>query len=249
MRKKQFICASLCHGAPLLLVLLLASLGASYARQASPDTGRENPVEYTLEDALRMIRASQDRLAPVYGPLAEHLVKELGLRGKNGIGIDIGSGPGSLIVELCRHTEMHWINADVNPHFFGYFMRQVKENGFPGRASAMRADVHDLPFRDNLADVIVSRGSFWLWRDKPRAFKEILRVLKPGGIAYIGRGFSENLPLDTARGIRAGGGGKIRYDVDETEAELRQIMVDLEIQDHVLIRPRVHSDAGVNYGV
>ena len=54
-------------------------------------------------------------LAPVYSPLAEQIVNDFELREKRGIGIDLGSGPGDLIIELCKRTKwMHWVNADIN---------------------------------------------------------------------------------------------------------------------------------------
>jgi SAM-dependent methyltransferase len=219
-----------------------------------PRTVREEPrkaVEprYTREEALRMIKASEGRLAPVYGPLARQLVAGLGLDGKTGIGIDLGSGPGTLIVELCRRTGLHWINADINPHFFPYFLQKAEECGCGGRVSAIQADAQVLPFRDNYADVIVSRGSFWLWSDKAKAFGEIRRVLKPGGVAYIGRGLSENLPLDVAKAVRGRQGEGPPYDVAATAAELRAIMRMLRIKDYRVIRPRLGNEAGVNYGV
>lgn len=232
-----------------MILVLLSGLGTNLAAETNPGFTPESDKNDSLEAALRMIRASQNRLAPVYEPLAKHLAKELKLTEKNGIGIDIGSGPGALILELCKRTELHWINADINPHFFSYFMRQASANKLTGRVSAIQADVHALPFRDGLADVIVSRGSFWLWQDKPKAFKEILRVLKPGGVAYIGRGFSENLPLEAAQRIRKQGGGRIKYDVNETVAELNQIMHSLKIHDFHIIRPRPDNEAGINYGV
>jgi SAM-dependent methyltransferase len=37
--------------------------------------------------------------------------------------------------------------------------------------------------------LVVSRGSIFFWEDLGKAFAEILRVLKPGGIAFIGGGF------------------------------------------------------------
>jgi len=205
--------------------------------------------EYTREDAMRMIQASEGRLSPVYGPLAEQLVKELGLGSRVGIGIDIGSGPGTLIIELCKRTKWHWINADINPHFFPYFFEQAEKQGFDGRVSAIEADVQALPFRDDYADVIVSRGSFWLWGDKLKAFGQIRRVLKPGGVAYIGRGFSENLPVDVARNVRGGQSGTLKYDVAKTAEELREIMRKLRIRDYSIIRPRLNNNEGVDYGV
>ena len=46
-----------------------------------------------------------------------------------------------------------------------------------------------MPFEDNYADLVVSRGSIFFWEDLGKAFSEILRVLKPGGVAFIGGGF------------------------------------------------------------
>jgi ubiquinone/menaquinone biosynthesis C-methylase UbiE len=196
-----------------------------------------------------MIQASEGRLAPVYGPLARQLVADLSLEDRSGVGIDLGSGPGTLILELCRRTEMHWINADINPHFFPYFLRKAEECGCGGRVSAVQADAQVLPFRDNYADVIVSRGSFWLWPDKVKAFGEIRRVLRPGGVAYIGRGFSENLPLEVAKTLREGKGEGPQYDVAATAAELQALMRTLRIKDYRVIRPKLGNEAGVNYGV
>ena len=75
------------------------------------------------QGADRMARAGRGLLAPVYQPLAKQIVKDFDLAKKGGVGIDLGSGPGTLIVELCKLTQMHWINADINPNFFaGFFL-------------------------------------------------------------------------------------------------------------------------------
>ena len=113
----------------------------------------------------------------------------------------------------------------------------------------MFTDAHSLAFRDNYADIIISRGSFRFWKDKVKAFGEIYRVLKPGATAYIGRGFSENLPVETAKKIRAQQGKKMNYDVEKTANELRQIMVDLGIKKYYIHKPRPAGSEGVNYGI
>jgi hypothetical protein len=38
-------------------------------------------------------------------------------------------------------------------------------------------------------NLVVSRGSFFLWESLSRGFSECMRVLRPGGMAYIGSGF------------------------------------------------------------
>ena len=229
----------------LALVLLLCGAGCVTVKHApsSPDE------KYTEANALGMIRSSRGTLAPVYAPLAEQIVTDFNLRDNNGIGIDIGSGPGTLILELCRHTRLHWINADINPHFFPHFYKQAQQRGYGHRVSAVFADAGALPFRDNYADIIVSRGSFPFWQDKTRSFSEIYRVLKPGGIAYIGRGFSRNLPVATAKNIRGKQGRKMKYNLGKAADELRQIMKVLQIKEWEIHRPNPPGGDNVNYGL
>ena len=229
----------------LALALLLCGAGC-FNGKSPPSTSN---TKHTEQSALGMIRASRGRLAPVYAPLAEQIVTDFDLSTKEGIGIDLGSGPGTLILELCERTRLHWINADINPNFFPHFYRQAQERGSGYRVSAVFADAHALPFRDNYADIIVSRGSFHFWQDKTQAFSEIYRVLKPGAVAYIGRGFSRNLPIETAKKIRGKQGKKMHYDIDKTANELYNIMNELGIKDYHIDRPKPPSGEKVNYGI
>lgn len=196
-----------------------------------------------------MVRASRTTLAPVYAPLAEYLARHLDLAANSGIGIDVGSGPGTLIVELRKRTSMQWINADINSHFFPHFYKLARENGIHSGINAIRADVHDMPFRDNYADVIISRGSYWSWDDKPAAFAEIYRVLKPGGVAYIGRGFSPNLDLETATAIRKKQGKSMKYSFDAKAAELTEIMQQAGVEEYKIHDPSAAHDKRINYGI
>jgi SAM-dependent methyltransferase len=243
----------LAWGVALPLAALMA--GCSTCLQApcgaADDVALHYPsdTEFTREDARRMVEVANSRLAPVYAPLAEYLVGRLALADKRGIGIDLGSGPGNLIVELAKRTPLHWVNADINPHFFAGFYQRTAASGVGHQVSAMFADAHALPFRDNYADVLVSRGTFPFWQDQERAFREIHRVLKPGGVAFVGRGFSPNLPPAIARKVRAGGRGGPPYKPDETEAALRRIMKGLNIRDYQILRPQPSDGSDINYGV
>jgi ubiquinone/menaquinone biosynthesis C-methylase UbiE len=230
-----------------LPILMLLFCGAGCLNDEALLLGSDE--KYTEQNALGMIRTSRKSLAPVYAPLAEQIVSDFDLGEKEGIGIDLGSGPGTLIVELCKRTRMHWINADINPNYFVNFYRQAEESGFGHRVSAIFADAHNLPFRDNYANIIVSRGSYHFWEDKVRAFSEIYRVLKPGAVAYIGRGFSRNMPVETAKKIRAKQGEKMKYDVDKKANELYNIMSELGIKDYRIDIPKPPGSENVNYGI
>ena len=212
-----------------------------------------SPDKYTREGALEFQKTASTVLNPAYDPLAEGIVSRFDLAEKEGIGIDLGGGPGTLIIGLCKRTQgIHWINADINPHYFPLFCEGAKKAGIEGRISAVFADAQAMPFRDNYADTFVSRGSFQFWKNKQLAFSEVYRVLKPGGIAFVGRGFSENLQVEIAREIREKHrkrGKSPKCDVPETEQELREVMMALNIEEYEIHIPKPPGSEDVNYGI
>ncbi|MFC1551001.1 class I SAM-dependent methyltransferase [Candidatus Latescibacterota bacterium] len=199
-------------------------------------------------------RTAASTLAPVYAPLAEQIVADFGLIDKEGVGIDLGGGTGSLIVELAKRTRtMNWILADINPEVFPYAAKTADIEGVGHRIGMIAADAKVLPFRDNYADILVSRGSFQFWGDLNIAFSEVYRILKPGGIAYIGRGLSRNLPVETARIVRFGkdgkGGNSPKYDLDKTAETFETTLKKLGITDYIIHRPVPPGSEGINYGI
>ena len=232
-----------------LLVIAAGWIPAGCGGTVSLKSAGEDAEAKLAKSAERMIEAGRGRLAPVYAPLAEQITADLDLAEKGGVGVDLGSGPGTLIIELCKRTRLHWINADINPYFFGYFLDQAQAHGVAHRVSAIRADAQNMPFRDNYADVVVSRGSYHFWPDQTKAFAEIYRILKPGGVAYIGRGFSRNLPLEAARAIRRGQGKAMTYDRRERAAAFQKIMTALGLTHYRIHTPSVPGGQDVNYGI
>jgi SAM-dependent methyltransferase len=188
-------------------------------------------------------------LAPVYAPLAEQIVRDFALANREGLGLDIGGGPGTLAVELAKRSRLYWVDVDIDRKHLTSLTERAKAAGVADRVAFLGADVQALPFRDGVADVIVSRGSYPFWADKKQGFAEIWRVLKPGGVAYIGRGFPRDLPLDVARSIRQQQGDKIKYDRSEHVTLLRRIMAELNIRDYQLHQPNAPGDNSVNYGI
>ncbi len=225
----------------IAVCLLLLVVGYQSVRM-----GREKPDH---ESAVQNPVIADGVLAPVYAPLAEQIVQDFQLGNREGLGLDIGGGPGTLVVELAKRSRLYWVDVDLNRHHLVSLAERAKEAGVADRVAFLGADVQSLPFRDGVADVIVSRGSYQLWADKKQGFAEIWRVLKPGGVAYIGRGFPRNLPPEVARAIREKQGDRIKYDRAEHETLLRRIMAELGIRDYKLHLPNAPDGSDVNYGI
>ncbi len=228
-----------------LALFIMGLLGGCCATQRVCET----KVQIKGQDKAQ----NKSALSPVYAPLADYLTERFDLGAKSGIGIDLGSGRGDLIVELAQRSPgMHWINADINTKVFAGFFNKAASAGVADCISAQLADAKSLPYRSNYADIIVSRGSFPFWGGVEAGLNEVNRVLKPGCFAFIGQGFSENLPVDIARSIRERQKQNRHwphYDVDQTAQELADIMKRMGNKNYIIHRPQPAGSQGVNYGI
>ena len=133
--------------------------------------------------------------APMYEPLARQMVQDYGLR--DGIAIDVGGSAGAFSMELAKKTRMTVYCLDINPWAVRLCAFLVDRAGLTGRVIPIEGDAQNMPFKDNFADFIFSRGSIPFWSDQVQGLRECYRVLKKGGIAYIGHGgFGRLLPPD-----------------------------------------------------
>ncbi len=102
--------------------------------------------------------------------------------------LDIGCGPGYLALEIAKRSNLKVIGVDIDPEAVQIARRNAKEGKIIDQMTVEQGDVHQLRFADDTYDLIVSRGSFLFWENTYQAFREIYRVLKPGGVAFIGGG-------------------------------------------------------------
>lgn len=114
------------------------------------------------------------RLRFLYAPVARFVAREGGPRP---LVVDLGTGSG-LVLERIRERvpSATLIGLDIRS--------EPMHLGARGLAF-VRADAAHLPFTPGSVDVVVSRSSFGYCDDHERVLTEILRVLKPGGCAYI----------------------------------------------------------------
>ncbi|MBU1343931.1 MAG: class I SAM-dependent methyltransferase [Proteobacteria bacterium] len=150
----------------------------------------DNPYTDDQNDqkaALEMDEIARTIFAPIYPVIAEQIKATHGITA--GTCIDLGAGPCALSIALARMTDLRLFAVDKSPHSHAIAMGNVKEQGLENRITPVKADISNMPFEDNYADLMVSRGSVFFWEDLVSAFNEIYRVLKPGGKTHIGGGF------------------------------------------------------------
>lgn len=154
-------------------------------------SGANDEVGKLREAAERMAKTAKTLFAPVYPAVARQIVEDTGI--KEGICIDLGTGPGGLGIALAKGWNFKVYAVDINPFAVAIAQKNAVDAGVGDRFFPMFGDASDLPFKDNFADLVVSRGMIPFIDDLVPVFREAYRVLKKGGAAYLGGGFSRML--------------------------------------------------------
>lgn len=145
--------------------------------------------------AVRMNEIATTVFAPIYPVIAQNAIAATHI--KNGICLDLGSGSAMLSVAVAQEApQMQVIAFDFSPHASQIAKENIAAARLEERVRCETGDVHALPFEENTFNLIVSRGSMFFWEDLEIAYREIFRVLTPGGATYIGGGFGSALLRD-----------------------------------------------------
>lgn len=133
--------------------------------------------------------------------------------------LDAGCGGGALVytslLEGARRVTGIDLSKDALEH-----SRRIVDRFAPDRADRAelrQASVLELPFEDATFDVVYSAGVLHHTEDPERGFRELVRVLKPGGLVWVGlygaggllsgllipaaRAFRQIVPLAATRGL------------------------------------------------
>ena len=145
-------------------------------------------IESQQAKALEFDEIAERIFAPIYPVLAAQIMAETGI--KRGNCLDIGCGGGHLGLHLALMSPMKLTLVDCSAPAVALAEARSEQWGVAEQTRCLVGDVHDLPLADGSQDLCISRGSLWFWQESEKAFREILRVLRPGGQAYLGSGFA-----------------------------------------------------------
>jgi ubiquinone/menaquinone biosynthesis C-methylase UbiE len=116
------------------------------------------------------------------------------------------SAPGAMMVGL-----------DISRAMLEVAHRRVK--GY-SNVTLVRADAHNLPLADGVFAGVNNSGALHAYDDPKEAFKEILRVLRPGG-SYVASAFNKSKSILGRFAARIA--GIRRFDPPELQAQLSRI--------------------------
>ncbi|MBC2582703.1 class I SAM-dependent methyltransferase [Clostridium sp. DJ247] len=144
------------------------------------------------EKVLDYNQISTNMFSSIYSDTAYHIKEVTGIKG--GTCIDIGGNNGYLGIEMAKITDMFVYLLDKSMYALNGIGRKVENDNVSNRVKTLRGDVHDIPLNNQSVNLVVGSASINFWEDQIKAFKEIYRVLTPGGVAYIRGDFPDAKP-------------------------------------------------------
>ena len=117
-----------------------------------------------------------------YHMVAEEVLSKM----SSGRILDIGTGPGYLPLEIGQRSSDLEIKAiDISPAMVEIARHNAQKMGLQERVEFLFGSADNIPFEEEHFDLIVSTGSFHHWAEPKECLKEIRRVLKNRGEAWI----------------------------------------------------------------
>ncbi|MDP3011999.1 MAG: arsenite methyltransferase [Candidatus Hydromicrobium sp.] len=119
--------------------------------------------------------------------------------------LDLGSGAGfdCFLAATKVGPKGKVIGVDMTPEMIEKARDNAKKNGFENVEFRL-SEIENLPVGDNSVDVVISNCVINLSADKQRVFREVYRVLKPGGrIAISDVALLKGLPKRIQESIEA----------------------------------------------
>jgi len=148
-------------------------------RVVETDKGIQDEFDVASYD--KMMRGLRDR-GWIY---TEEIIKS-GIT--KGTALEIGPGPGYLGLEWLRKTEdTKLVGLDINPKMAEVAEKNAAEYAFSeARVEYVVNNAKTFAFEDGTFDAVFTTNSLHEWDDPLHMFNEIHRVLKPGGMFFIG---------------------------------------------------------------
>jgi len=98
--------------------------------------------------------------------------------------LDVGCGIGATPRYLVKRFGCRVVGIDIEPKMIERAAALAQHKGVAASCEFRVAEAQDLPFEDHQFDVVLVESVNTFLPDRPKAFREYVRVIKPGG--YVG---------------------------------------------------------------
>ncbi|MEW4924273.1 bifunctional demethylmenaquinone methyltransferase/2-methoxy-6-polyprenyl-1,4-benzoquinol methylase UbiE [Algibacter sp. 2305UL17-15] len=99
--------------------------------------------------------------------------------------LDIATGTGDLAIAMADTNAEKIIGLDISSGMLEVGKQKIDKKGLSARIEMVLGDSENMPFEDNTFDAITVAFGVRNFETLKKGLKEILRVLKPGGVFVI----------------------------------------------------------------
>lgn len=99
--------------------------------------------------------------------------------------LDIATGTGDLAINLAETNATKIVGLDISSGMLEIGKDKIKKKGLDSKIEMILGDSENMPFEDNSFDAVTVAFGVRNFETLENGLKEILRVLKPGGIFVI----------------------------------------------------------------
>jgi len=138
--------------------------------------------------------------------------------------LDVGTGTGIFVPFLL--AKIGRTGRLVALDFAEEMLKKAQAKSFRGNIDYLNADITSVPLPDEVFDAVVCYSSFPHFHDKPKALREIKRLLKKGGKLFICHTSSRATINEIHRGIAA-----VADDTIPDSAEMRNMLRETGFTD------------------
>jgi ubiquinone/menaquinone biosynthesis C-methylase UbiE len=100
--------------------------------------------------------------------------------------LDVGTGPGWLLVKLHQESpRLRMVGMDASPAMVDRARKNMVVAGLSDVVEVKEGEASHMDFSDNSFDTVVSTGSVHHWKEPTACLNDIHRVLRQGGYALL----------------------------------------------------------------
>jgi SAM-dependent methyltransferase len=106
-----------------------------------------------------------------------------------GTGLELAAGIGYLGFALAENTMLDMYLLENNRDTIKQAENHIARSNMKDRVRVLKGSICDIPLKDGSVDLVTSRKSVFGWSNRQKIFREVYRVLAPGGVACFCGGF------------------------------------------------------------
>lgn len=145
--------------------------------------------EMNMNDLVRVNRLWEKIYPFIAGQILNYYIKDEGEvlewgPFSGGISFSLLTGKPSLNIQIA-------VDAD---DVYGIMEKELAERGLTGKIKLLKSELNPMIYQDDRFGLIVIRGAYFFLDAEGASLREIFRVMKKGGVGFIGGGYGKNAP-------------------------------------------------------